>query len=312
MDVRLRALAADQGDLVAAWQLLAAGFTRAMVDHRVRNHRWRVVHPGVYALTNAPLTRRQLWMSATLTSPDTFLSHASAGACWGIRRYEGSLEMVTRPGSGGPERLGGVLVLRSKTLDGDTTTHDGIQITTAARTVIDLAPHIGAQATGRMFREALRLAVTTMEELRSTLARHRGRRGTRVVADLAARYSSLPYQRTRSDAEGRALELLQDSGVQPPRVNTRIAGEEADLAWPERRLIIEIDGPQYHRFPDEDARKQRAWEAAGYTVHRIGSGVVYDDPGQLTALVCRGSSDRQDVSSPNPHQFCRAGQRPGD
>jgi very-short-patch-repair endonuclease len=123
-----------------------------------------------------------------------------------------------------------------------------------------------------------------MEELRSTLARHRGRRGTRVVGELASRYSSLPYKRTRSDAEGRALELLHDAGIQPPRVNTRIAREEADLAWPERRLIIEIDGPQYHCFPDEDARKQRAWEAAGYAVRRIGSDVVYDDPSRLVAL----------------------------
>jgi very-short-patch-repair endonuclease len=123
-----------------------------------------------------------------------------------------------------------------------------------------------------------------MEELRSTLARHRGRRGTRVVGELASRYSSLPYKRTRSDAEGRALELLHDAGIQPPRVNTRIAREEADLAWPERRLIIEIDGPQYHCFPDEDARKQRAWEAADYTVRRIPSDLVYKRPELLIAL----------------------------
>jgi hypothetical protein len=151
MNVHLRAVAAAQADLVAAWQLRAAEFTHAMIDHGVRRQGWRVVHPGVYALNNAPLTRRQLWIAATLTSPDSFLSHASAGACWGIRGYEGSLEMVSRPGSGGPKRLGGVLVLRSKTLDGDTTTHDGIKITTAARTVIDLAPHLDARATGRMF-----------------------------------------------------------------------------------------------------------------------------------------------------------------
>ena len=284
MNVQVRALAAAQADLVAGWQLRSTGFTWRKVQHHVHNRGWRVVHPGVYALTSAPLTRRQLWMAATLTSSDSFLSHANAGACFGIRSFEGSFETVTRPGSGGPKRLGGVLVLRSRTLDGDTTTHDGIEITTAARTVIDLAPHLDARATGRMFREALRLAVTTMEELRSTLARHRGRRGTRVVGELASRYSSLPYQRTRSDAEGHALELLHDAGLQPSRVNTRIAGEEADLAWPERRLIIEIDGPEYHRFPDEDARKQRAWEAAGHTVRRIGSNVVYDDPSRLLAL----------------------------
>ena len=106
-----------------------------------------------------------------------------------------------------------------------------------------------------------------------------------MLAELAARYACLPYERTRSDPEGRALEVLHDAGVAPPRVNTRIAGEEADLVWPDDRLIVEIDGPQYHRFPEEDARKQRRWEAAGYTVRRIPSPRVYAEPERLLALI---------------------------
>jgi very-short-patch-repair endonuclease len=288
MDVRLRDLAAGQADVVACWQLLAAGWTPRMVDRRLRDRGWRAVHSGVHALTSAPLTRRQRWIAATLTTPDSVLSYASAGACWGFRPFEATFETVTRPGSGGRRRLGGVLVFRSKTLDGDTTWHDGIRITTAARTLIDLALHVDARATRRAFREAIRLKATTTERLLAILSRHRGRPGTRLIADLVAHYSSVPYPRTRSDAESRALELLLDAGVQAPRANRSVAGEEADLVWPERRLIIEIDGPQYHRFPDEDARKQRLWEAAGYTVRRIGSQAIYDQPAKLIALARRG------------------------
>ena len=51
--------------------------------------------------------------------------------------------------------------------------------------------------------------------------------------------------------------------------------EEADLAWPDLKRIIEIDGPQYHRFPEEDARKQGIWERAGFTVRRRPSDAVY-------------------------------------
>jgi very-short-patch-repair endonuclease len=286
MDVELRGLAARQADVVAAWQLLEAGLTRRMIDHRVQTRGWRVVHPGVYALANAPLTRRQLWIAATLTTPESVVSHASAGACWGIRPFSGGFETVTRPGSGGRRRMGGVLVFRSSTLEGDTTRHEGIAITTAERAVIDLAAHLSARATAKAFREALRLGRSTTQRMRLTLARHRGRRGTHLLNELATRYAGLPYRRTRSDPESRALELLHDAGVQPPRVNTRIAGEEADLAWPERGLIIEIDGPQYHRFPDEDARKEQRWKAAGYTVRRIATDVVYDHPAALIALAC--------------------------
>jgi hypothetical protein len=283
MDVRIRQLAAGQADVVAAWQLLSAGLTRRMVDDRVARWGWRVVHPGVYALTSAPLTRRQLWIAATLTAPDTVLSHASAAACWGIRPFEGRFETVTRPGSGGPRWLGGVLVRRSTTLDGDTTYHEGIRITTGARTLIDLARSLGTSATKRAFREALRLRATTRAEVLDTVSRHRGRAGTRLLGGLATRYASVPYGRTRSDAEAIALEVLQDAGAGRPMVNARIAGEEADLVWLGPKLIIELDGPQYHQFPEEDARKQRAWEAAGFTVRRIPTDVVYDHPAQLIA-----------------------------
>ena len=285
MDVHLQGLAAQQADIVAGWQLEAVGWNRARVDHRVRRHGWRVVHPGVYALTQAPLTRRQRWLAATLTAPDCVLSHASAGACWGVRPFDGNFETVTRPGDGGPRRFGGMLVSRSRTLKGDTTRTEGIRITTVERTLIDLAPHVSAPATGRAFREGLRLKLTTAAKLRSSTERHTGRRGTKVLAELATRYATVPYARTRSDAEGRALELLHDGGEQPPAVNARIGGEEADLVWRERRLIVEIDGPQYHRFRDENARKERLWEAAGYTVRRVASDVVYERPERFLARV---------------------------
>src|SRR4051812_1677994 len=121
MHVRLLELAARQADIVAGWQLEAAGATRWVIDHRLEHHGWRVVHPGVYALTRAPLTRRQLWIAATLTTPDSVLSHASGGALYGFRSFEGAFETITRPGNGGRRRLGGVLVCHSTTLADDTT-----------------------------------------------------------------------------------------------------------------------------------------------------------------------------------------------
>ena len=54
-----------------------------------------------------------------------------------------------------------------------------------------------------------------------------------------------------------------------------MAGHEADLVDHGRRLIVEIDGPQYHLFPDEDARKEAAWREAGYDVIRRSSDDVF-------------------------------------
>lgn len=275
MDSHLRRLAAGQADVVSAWQLRAAGWTEEKVRHHVRRGGWRALHRGVYVLTQAPVTRTQLWFAATLTAPGSVLSHGSAGACFGFHRFERGYEVVTRPGQGGRRRHGRLLVMRSKTLDGQVTTHTGIAITTAARTLVDLAAGLDPKRLGRAFRESIRLKTTTAAGILQTAERHHGRPGTPLLSVLATRYAELPYQRTRSDAECRALEVLHDAGIPPPLVNIRIAGEEADLVWPDRKLIVEIDGPQFHRFRDEDERKEGVWRDAGFNVRRIASDDVY-------------------------------------
>src|SRR2546423_1263067 len=287
MDSHLRMLAARQADVVAARQLREAGWTWDKVRHHAARGRWRPVHPGVYVMTQSPVSRWQLWFAATLTAPGTVLSHGSAGACFGFHRFERGYEVVTRTGQGGRRRHGRLLVFRSKTLDGDVTTHAGIPITTAARTLIDIAAGLDRKRLGRAFRESIRLKTTTARRVLDTVERHRGRQGTSLLAVLATRYANLPYARTRSDTEGLALEVLHDAGIPPPQVNLNVAGEEADLVWVDRRLIVEIDGPQFHRFRDEDARKERAWRAADYIVRRIPSDAVYHAPADLVAACAR-------------------------
>ena len=69
-----------------------------------------------------------------------------------------------------------------------------------------------------------------------------------------------------------------------PRLNFRIAGEEADLSWPAEKRILEIDGGPFHLDAGEDERKQRVWEEAGWTVLRIPDTDVYERPSKLLDL----------------------------
>src|SRR4051794_14827437 len=174
MDVH-REFAARQRDLVAAWQLVRAGWTRAMVDHYVVKHRWQTVHAGVYALSCSPLSREQLRMAATLTAPNTFLSHVSAGAHYGVRRHRAPYETIVRPGNRGCHRANGLLVRYSTTLRGNVGTFDGVPVTSPERTLIDLATHADP---ARALREARRLKLTNPYLLAVSLEKHAGRRGT--------------------------------------------------------------------------------------------------------------------------------------
>src|SRR5438874_3684607 len=225
MDHCLRALAARQADVVARWQLLEAGWSRGKITHHLHTRGWRTIHPGVYVLTSSSLSRRQRWFAAVLTAPGTVLSHGSAGACYGFHRFERGYEVVTRPGRGGRTRRGRVLIFRSTVLDGDATRFTGIPITTAARVLVDLAAGLNKERLGRAFRESIRLKHTTARRVRATVERHPRRPGTPVLRNFATRYATIPYHRTRSDPEGRGLEILHDAGVPPPQVNVKVARE---------------------------------------------------------------------------------------
>ena len=270
---------------MAVWQLRKRGWTPARVRHHLNAAGWRKLHSGVYVLNSAPVTRRQRWFAAVLTAPGSVLTHGSAGSCHGFYRFERAYEVITRTGQGGRQRRGRLLIFRSKTLPGNTTRRDGIPITTPERTLIDLAPGLDPKRLGRAFREAMRLEATTMRRVLRAVESHAGRPGTPALGALARRYAEIPYLRTRSDAEARALEVLHDAGLALPAVNVRVAREEADLVWFERRLIVEIDGPQFHRFRDEDARKSAIWREAGFEVRRASSAMPYDDPRSFVALV---------------------------
>jgi hypothetical protein len=216
-------------------------------------------------------------MAATLTTPDSVLSHASAGAAYRIYSFNAQFEVVTRPGSGGPRRLGDLLVCRSTRIEA--TTLEGIPITTPERTLVDLAPHLDDKQLARAVREAVRVTPAAPSTILRALHR---RRGTARLRAAVARYAGLLASRARSDAELLALAILQEAG-RPAELNIRIAGEEADLSWPAQRLIVELDGPQYHSDAAEDLRKQQIWQRAGWTVRRLPTDDVYDDPARLIA-----------------------------
>ncbi|HEX2129282.1 MAG TPA: DUF559 domain-containing protein [Solirubrobacterales bacterium] len=290
-DEKLIALAGSQFNRVSRSQLLELGMTGAAIDRHIASGRLVIAEQGVFAI--APLLEHDpwgRWMAATLTAPRTVLSRTSAGEAYGIGSWGRKFLTVTRPGNGGPRRHGGLLVYRSTTLEGECTELRGIPITTVARTLLDLACMVSRRDLARALREAVRLELVSLDGLLGTLAACRRHRGTRSLMSAIVRYSGLPIERARSGAEVRALEVLRAANRPLPRLNVRIAGEEADLSWPRHRLIVEIDGAPFHLDRGEDARKEAAWTNAGWTVRRVSSSDVYDRPDRLLALAPPNSS----------------------
>ena len=287
-DVPIAGLAGRQFNRVSRQQLFELGLSEPTIYRRVATGRLVIVAEGVFAVP--PVLEHDdwgRWMGATLTSPETFLHRESAACAWGALSLEPKGITVVRPGDGGPRYLSGLIVRRSSTLEGETTVCRGVPITTMLRTLLDLACCVSDRALAKALRDAIRLELTTMYELGDWLGLVSHRRGSLRLARAMARYRGLPIQRARSGAEVRALEILREAKIELPRLNVDIADEEADLSWPRKRLIIEIDGGPFHQDVGEDARKEAAWRNAGWTVRRIDSNDVYENPNRLLSIAPR-------------------------
>jgi very-short-patch-repair endonuclease len=82
----------------------------------------------------------------------------------------------------------------------------------------------------------------------------------------------------------RALTLLDAQGLPRPIVNAKLLGEEVDFHWPERKLIVELDGPHHGRSPDrrEDAARDTRLRDAGYELIRV------PEPQDVVDVIRRG------------------------
>ena len=96
-----------QHGVIARRQLLALGFTREAIQHRIERGRLRKIVRGVYSVGRKDLSPRGRWMAAVLACGDTAcLSHRSAGALYGICEERNGVVEVSVRRSGNVHRDG--------------------------------------------------------------------------------------------------------------------------------------------------------------------------------------------------------------
>jgi len=283
IEERLAALADRQYGVVTRAQLRQLGVGDHGIAERVRTRRLRRLHRGVYVLGHTALRREAHWLAAVLAcGAGAALSHVSAAAHWNIRRSAAARVDVTVPSTAGRPRRRGIRIHRSRRLaPEDVTVHEGIPLTTVARTLIDLADVLPKQALKRAIDEADYQRLLDMTSLLPAVHRNPGRRGARVIKLAEAR-----PERTRSDFERRFLAVIERRGLPRPRVAVQIEGYEADFLWPEARLIVETDGYGAHRTRrafEHDRRRDRRLARAGYRTIRLTEQALEDEEAAVVA-----------------------------
>ena len=246
------------------------------------------MHHGVYAVGHTVLGPRGRWMAAVLACrPQAVLSHAAAGALWELRASEATIIDVTVPGSGGRQRRKGLRVHRARRLEGQTTTKDGIPVTTPARTILDLAAKLDGRPLERLLDQAENTRLTDLPTLVALARAHPHHRGARKLLDKLQTHEP-GTTLTKSVLEERFLALCRQAGLPQPGVNDDVEGLEVDFVFKDHRVLVETDSWRHHKSRDafeNDRRRDATHAAAGYRTLRFTHRQITDDPAAVTSAL---------------------------
>lgn len=248
--------------------------SRNQLGHLVRSRIVERCHPGVYRLVASESSWHQSAMAATLSMPESALSHRSAARLWGLSVVSQRIELTVPPTCS--TRREDFHIHRSNQMDGHVTEKDAIAVTTVTRTLIDLSRCISRVALGRVLDQACSLRLTTLNDVdqclnemvtigRWRISELREHLATRTTVD----------ERAESALERRVLKALRDGGLDEPEaqhwVTTRESRYRLDFAYPRRRIAIEVDGP-HHLLPSvavDDRKRDAELSLTGWTVLRV-------------------------------------------
>jgi very-short-patch-repair endonuclease len=266
VDREIAETAQRQHGVVARRQL---PLSDSAVARRIAAGRLHPLYRGVYAVGHAAVSGHGRWMAAVLACGNgAVLSHRTAGALWSILPASSArIDVVAARTVAG---VAGITVHRPRRLSAaDRAEHEGIPVTSVARTLVDLAGVVDRRRLRRAVDEAERQQLFDLAPVERLL--RRGRHGAAALRAILDNYRD-PPSATRSELERRFIELCRDAGLPPPRVNSLVAGVEVDVAWPRQRLVVELDGYAFHRTRTEferDRERDMLLQLAGYRVVRI-------------------------------------------
>jgi hypothetical protein len=241
------------GPVMLRAELLDAGVTDRELSRLVRAGELHRLRRGAFttgahweaaesAARHAMLARAVLKQART----EVVLGHVSALPEYGAPTWGVPLDVVhlIRKDQRAGRKERGVRQHQGVLLDGDVVTRNGVEVTSADRTPLDITTLAGVEASLVVMNHFLHVGLTTPGRLRerSDLMRHDP---FTLRTDIVLR---LADSRVESVGESRTVHLCWRHGVPAPVPQWVVNDERGcvvarlDLAWPELRAWLEFDG----------------------------------------------------------------------
>ena len=194
---------------------------------------------------------------------DAVLSHRAAGAQRGVGRWR---HLETTAPTRREHR--GITIYTSSLPEDEVTVVRGIPTTSLSRTLLDLASVLPPHQLERAINQAEVQGLTDSLSLPDLIARYPRRKGVGTIKEILA----TPPAITREELEALFRVFLREHDLPTPRFNFAVLGHECDCVWPERGLIVELDGRATHLTRaafEADRERDRTLTTAGWRVVRI-------------------------------------------
>jgi hypothetical protein len=285
----------------AQWR--AAGITSAQFRSLTRAGDLVRVRRGVYATRRAiesadsdPRQGHALRVAAARASVGrhAVASHQSAALLHGIDLLhhpdDGCVWLTRPPGRKAGRHLEHIHLYSAELPERHVTTLYGVRVTTATRTVIDLARSLAYMEGVVAMDSALRLGKTTdlgLADVLRTCARWPG-------IDRARRATAFSSEDAGSVLESCARVVFAEEGLPAPVLQAAVATAEGefigrvDFCWPEYRVIAEADGMAKYEDPRrarEQIMRDIRLRDAGYKVVHFTWAELFGTPDRVIGRI---------------------------
>jgi Transcriptional regulator, AbiEi antitoxin len=266
-DLAIARLADRQHGNVTRQQLRSLGLSHNGISHRAKAGRLHRVHRGVYAVGRPPRTALERASAAVLACGEgAALSHLSALALWGFTqrwppRFDVTLSGDRRP-PGIKTHCSACLAPR------DLRRHNGICVTSPARTLLDCSPLLSEKALARAVNNARLSKQLRLDKLADVVRRFPYHKGARRLS----RFVQTADGPTRSEWEDAFPAFCRRFGLPRPLMATTVAGFEVDALFEDEKVIVELDSWTFHSSRasfERDRERDATTLAVGYVTVRL-------------------------------------------
>lgn len=235
---------------------------RGAIGYALRSGDLVRIHAGVYAVRYRRVEPVARAAAAVLACGEgAALSHDSAAALWGLRRWPWTPEVTVLTDRRPPRVRTHLSTTLTQT---DVRIQLDVRTTSAGRTIADIAPRLTDRQLTRVVQDARHkdhLKPTALQQLLNRCPR------IRQLVD--------PDQNpTRSPLEDDFLRWIRRHKLPMPTINVKADGTEVDARFDAERVILEVDSWTYHGDPvsfRNDAERGTAHAANGYLPLRLTS-----------------------------------------